>query len=767
MFKPRQSLLLKADARRRMRRIVAPARARALSVVGLVSLVAVSTALAGSGGAAPRVPWAAPTIPTGFNPSIEAVNESTHTLYVYEGPDNAHQISVVDSRRCNAQNASHCQAVATLDVQGGGGPVLDPATDTLYVFTGQGVEVIDASICNAENASGCDQTPLTVNLPGDPGGGTLDAATHTLYVGDGNEGPVSLIDTASCNATDTSGCGDTPVQTATDGDAIAVDDANHSVYVSDFNDQLVRAFDSATCNATDTSGCGQTPTTFSVPDSPTQAGVDEANGTVYVPIFPYDPNHAGAVALVNAATCNGTVSSGCPTTSYAPVGSTPDVATVDPATQTVYVSNEGTSSISVLDGATCNAHTPNLCPAQPPALAAGFDPGDIQLDPQTHTIYESSQALNDVWVLNAATCNAIKTAGCTRFAPTTRADDGPSGVVADPATHTVYANDREANRISVIDTSICNAHNVSGCGTTWPEITVGDAPHASALNPLTHTLYVNNRNDNTLSVIDTSTCNATVTSGCGNIPPTTAVGGTPQQEAVDEATDTIYVANSDDGTVSVVNGAVCNASDTSGCGQTWPTVAVGNNPTAIGFDPRTDTIYVANSDDNTVSVIDGSTCKAGDTSGCGQTAATIAVGSNPIAVGVDPNTDTIFVGDKFDGTVSVIDGSVCNGKDTSGCGQTPFTLGVGTPNWERSEGRLITYDPTTQQLFVPVIGDSDMAVIDGNTCRGSNPSGCSVKIVPLRMGGFGTFAAVDTSSNTVYLGNNDDGTFSMFPDGKW
>jgi len=58
-------------------------------------------------------------------------------------------------------------------------------------------------------------------------------------------------------------------------------------------------------------------------------------------------------------------------------------------------------------------------------------------------------------------------------------------------------------------------------------------------------------------------------------------------------------------------------------------------------------------------------------------------------------------------------------------------------------------------------------VIDGNTCRGSNPSACQAKIVPLRMGGYGTFAAVDTSSGTVYVGNNTDGTVSLFPDGKW
>src|SRR5262249_31067766 len=151
-----------------------------------------------------------------------------------------------------------------------GVPVLDPATDTLYTGTGQGVAVFDAATCNAENISGCDQTPAaTVSIAGAPGPGALDAATHTLYVGDGNDGPVSLIDTASCNATDTSGCGQAPVQTATNGDSIAIDHANHAIYVSDFNDQLFEAFDGATCNATDTSGCGQTPASLSLPASPT------------------------------------------------------------------------------------------------------------------------------------------------------------------------------------------------------------------------------------------------------------------------------------------------------------------------------------------------------------------------------------------------------------------------------------------------------------------------------------------------------------------
>ena len=61
--------------------------------------------------------------------------------------------------------------------------------------------------------------------------------------------------------------------------------------------------------------------------------------------------------------------------------------------------------------------------------------------------------------------------------------------------------------------------------------------------------------------------------------------------AVDPATDTIYVANHADGdypgTVSVINGATCNGTDTSGCGQTPATTAAGFGAIGVAIDPAT------------------------------------------------------------------------------------------------------------------------------------------------------------------------------------
>jgi YVTN family beta-propeller protein len=62
---------------------------------------------------------------------------------------------------------------------------------------------------------------------------------------------------------------------------------------------------------------------------------------------------------------------------------------------------------------------------------------------------------------------------------------------------------------------------------------------------------------------------------------------------VNPSTNTIYVTDANGNTVSVIDGATCHASHTGGCGQTQ-TVDVGNGPYPIAVDERSDTVYVGN-----------------------------------------------------------------------------------------------------------------------------------------------------------------------------
>jgi DNA-binding beta-propeller fold protein YncE len=114
-------------------------------------------------------------------------------------------------------------------------------------------------------------------------------------------------------------------------------------------------------------------------------------------------------------------------------------------------------------------------------------------------------------------------------------------------------------------------------------VAMGLNPQTATLDPATHTLYADdtpeNAPDGAVYGINASTCNALQASGCGiNNTPEVQAGYRPVTIAVDQVTNTIYVVHSADNTVSVINGATCNAQNTSGCSHTPPAVKVGSNP---------------------------------------------------------------------------------------------------------------------------------------------------------------------------------------------
>ncbi len=204
--------------------------------------------------------------------------------------------------------------------------------------------------------------------------------------------------------------------------------------------------------------------------------------------------------------------------------------------------------------------------------------------------------------------------------------NGPSELAVDPATHTVYVtngwNDigpsAGGDTVSVIDTRHCQAMDISHCRGPWPTITVGDLPSNIAVDQATGTVYVDNEGDNTVSVFNGATCNAMDTWGCNQTPATVPVGPGPQGIFVDDANHTVYVGDNDGGnatTVSMINSATCNASDLATCPTTEaPTVNVGNPPLDIQVDQATHTVYVATYSD--IAVFDADTCDATVQSGC-------------------------------------------------------------------------------------------------------------------------------------------------------
>jgi DNA-binding beta-propeller fold protein YncE len=111
------------------------------------------------------------------------------------------------------------------------------------------------------------------------------------------------------------------------------------------------------------------------------------------------------------------------------------------------------------------------------------------------------------------------------------------------------------------------------------------------------------------------------------------------------------VVNTGDDTISVINGAACNATVTSDCRQTPAHVTVGRQN--FGFaaaDPATNLVYVTNYLEYTVSVINCATCNGTNTSGCGRTPPTIPAGANPSGLTASLPNHTISAADNATGT---------------------------------------------------------------------------------------------------------------------
>jgi len=341
------------------------------------------------------------------------------------------------------------------------------------------------------------------------------------------------------------------------------------------------------------------------------------------------------------------------------------------------------------------------------------------------------------------------------FAP---AGSLPYGVAVNPATNTIYVADADQSvaGLSVIAAATCSAAVLSGCPSAPVTAVAGSGAQAVAVDTATNTVYVANANDNTVSVINGSACDAANTSGCGTTPPAVPVGTDPSDLAIDGATNTVYVTNTGDGTVSVINGATCDAANTSGCGATPPTVTVGNAPAGVAVNSSTDSIYVANQADDTMSVINGASCEGTNTSGCGATPATVSVGASPQAVAVNRATDTAYVANLSDNTVSVVNGGSCNGTTTSGCGATPPTVTVGNAPYG------LAIDTTTDIVYVANSADDTVSVVNGANCNATTVASCvSSETVPVGQAPYGVAIGSSSTPHSVYVANDTDNTLSV------
>jgi len=625
------------------------------------------------------------TVPVGSLPIGIFADEANHTVYVANAnPGGPGTVSMIDSTTCNGSDLKGCPSVPPPTVAVGPGPGdvgVNEVTHTVYVANIIGISAFAEESCDATDQSGCSDVGEAVCTNVDPSCGpfavAVDAANNTLYVADGfaNSAPgiiVSVFDGRTCDASDLTGCATQTPGTVTIAPPeffevaiwVVLDAPLHTVYAVNQKDDTVSAIDTNVCNGSHLSACATLqPPTIHTGEDPEAIALNPDTQTLYTA-----NQVTNDVSVIDASRCNATVTNGCREAPPAVALSGPGALAADPAVGTVFVAT-GTDTLSMIDSRTCNAFRHDGCTSAPPTVSVGAFPQGIAVDPNTHTVYVAdfgSGPTGSVSVFDARTCNATTTSSCETVQSLPVPGGNALGVAVDAATNTVYVTTSSAsgpNTVSVFNGATCDATQSSGCTQVPSSVTAGLGASALAVDTFTDTVYVANFASfagNTVSVIDGTTCNATNTTGCTNAPQTITVGPaftSPDGVVVDQVTDTIYIADLQNGegsgTVSVINGATCDARVSFGCGQTPQSVTVGFGPAGIAFDYLNRSVVVANIEDTSVSVIDAATCNAIIRFGCARAQPKVAVGRAPFAVAIDPTVGTIYTSNGDD-TVSIV-----------------------------------------------------------------------------------------------------------------
>jgi DNA-binding beta-propeller fold protein YncE len=378
---------------------------------------------------------------------------------------------------------------------------------------------------------------------------------------------------------------------------------------------------------------------------------------------------AVAVAAVSLALAAGLGASGA-SHPQIPVGGFPTGIALNPVTHTIYVGNGTTASLSLINGRTCNARTTRGCRQRVTAVTAGTDPIGVAVERSTNTIYVVN-AFGTLAIVNGRRCMAGNSSGCKVKPVTVAVGIRPQFLAVDERTHTIYVANVGSNSISVIDGRRCNATTTRGCRRPGVDIPVGPGPFTLALNGATRSLYVTVLGAPTVSILDLRDCNAHELRGCLRPPVEFDAGDMPGGIAINRKTDTIYVTGQTSNDVSVIDGTTCNATMARGCKHKPVRFAAGPGARGIAVNELTNTVYVANTAANTVSVIDGATCNGRVHSGCGRKTALAPVGISPRRIAVDELTNTVYVTNAGSNTVTMLNGRTCNGRVHRGCAKAP------------------------------------------------------------------------------------------------
>jgi YVTN family beta-propeller protein len=286
------------------------------------------------------------------------------------------------------------------------------------------------------------------------------------------------------------------------------------------------------------------------------------------------------------------------------VGNGPYEIAVNPNTNMIYTANGDSDSVSVIDGKTNSVIQD---------IDVGDYPLSVAVNPNTNMIYTANIDSNTTSVIDGKTNSVIQDIAV---------GNNPQGVAVNPNTNMIYTANGDSNTTSVID---------GKTNSVIQDIAVGNNPYSVAVNPNANTIYTANYDSDSVAVIDGKT---------NSVIQDITVGNGPYDIAVNPNTNMIYTANSESSTVSVINGT----SNTIG----YHYIGEENKcPSNLDINLANQFIFVLNDCSDTITVIDN----VGGIMGFEYP----LIGKSPRDIAFNTKSNTIYVADPQSNTLYTSD----------------------------------------------------------------------------------------------------------------
>jgi YVTN family beta-propeller protein/VCBS repeat-containing protein len=549
--------------------------------------------------------------------------------------------------------------------------------------------------------------------------------------------------------------GGTPVDVDRDPSAVAVNTNGSLAYVTNKYDKTVSVIDTST---------GAVVATIKVPYSPTAVVVNPGANqySAYVAM-------TTGVAVIDTAN-NKVVdlNTGTATIDVIKVGSSPSAIAINSTGTRLYVSNGGSSTVSVINTATNTEITKVTVGSQPSGLAVSSDDSRV---------YALSLYSDKVTVIRTSDNRVIGSAAV---------GDSPRGIVLSPNGQVAYVTNYNSGTVTVLNT-------VETTPAFVKTITVGTQPEGIAISKDGALVYVANGRD-TVSAIDTRS-NTVIGSAVPIDSP--AESGA---HAIAVSGNKIYVTDYVDGFVRVLNvGRVQTAPQANGA----PTVGTPNPNTgtivgdlkvidtdgdalsytvfdapdqgALTVDPNGTDTYTPTAAARVAAganTVDTFTVRVSDSLGASKdVSVTVPISPAPLPPNRAPYANATGWGTEGDLATGVITGNM-NGVDPDG---DPLTYAV----WSPSRSGTVTVNPTTGEFtYIPTLAarlkadttagtDYDAISISVSDGRATTNYSMPVYVAPARAGLASPIAVgqdptgVAVGGNQVFVLNQTDKTMSV------